>query len=112
MAYDACENFIKEKSMDLNKDQEALFRKSMEEAKNQLHEIDDEMEKLVQMTREKLAKLQDSKKSLSQIYVSSAQLLGEEVEIEQEDNSGQEEGTEQSQEESFQAEDATQDQPS
>ena len=95
--------------MALNKDQEALFRKSMEEAKNQMDGIDDEMEMMVKKTREKLAKLQDSKKSLTQIYVSSAQLLGEEADIE-EDTGEQEGDANKAEEESQTAEDTAPDQ--
>jgi len=74
--------------MALNKDQEDLYRKTMEEAKKQLDGIDDEMEKELQKTREKLAKLQDSKNSFRQIYLGLADLLGEEVEIDSEEDEG------------------------
>ena len=57
----------------------------MNEAKTQLDGIDGEMEKELQKTRERLAKLQESKKSFKQIYVGTAELLGIEVEIEDDD---------------------------
>jgi len=68
--------------MSLTKEQEDLYKKTMDEAKNQLDGIDGEMEKELQKARERLAKLQESKKSFKQIYVGTAELLGIEVEIE------------------------------
>ena len=98
--------------MALNKDQEALFRKSMEEAKNQFEDIDSEMEKLVQETRGKLADLQESKRSLTQIYMSSAQLLGIKVDPEEFNNSEDSDENEQAEQEIPDADEAAQDQPS
>jgi len=83
-------NFIQEKlnlqvnAMALNKEQEELYKKTMEEAKKQLEGIEGEMEKEIQIAREKLAKLQESKESYKQIYIWTAKLLGVEVEIEEE----------------------------
>jgi ElaB/YqjD/DUF883 family membrane-anchored ribosome-binding protein len=71
--------------MSLTKEQEDLYKKTMEQAKNQLDGIDGEMEKELQKARERLAKLQESKKSFKQIYVGTAELLGIEAEIEDED---------------------------
>lgn len=71
--------------MSLSKEQEELYKKTMDEAKRQLDGIDGEMEKELQKARERLAKLQESKKSFRQIYVGTAELLGVEVEIEEED---------------------------
>ena len=71
--------------MSLTKEQEDLYKKTMNEAKTQLDGIDGEMEKELQKTRERLAKLQESKKSFKQIYVGTAELLGIEVEIEDDD---------------------------
>lgn len=71
--------------MSLSKEQEELYKKTMEQAKNQLDGIDDEMEKELQKARERLAKLQESKKSFKQIYVGTAELLGLKVDIEDED---------------------------
>lgn len=66
--------------MALTKEQEALYRKAMEEAKKQLEEIDGKMEQEIQKIREKLAELQESKKSFRQVYEATAKLLGIEVE--------------------------------
>ena len=71
--------------MSLSKEQEDLYKKTMDEAKSQLDGIDGEMEKELQKARERLAKLQESKKSFKQIYVGTAELLGIKVEIEDED---------------------------
>jgi ElaB/YqjD/DUF883 family membrane-anchored ribosome-binding protein len=71
--------------MSLSKEQEELYKKTMEEAKSQLDGIDGEMEKELQKARERLAKLQESKKSFRQVYIGTAELLGVEVEIEEED---------------------------
>jgi ElaB/YqjD/DUF883 family membrane-anchored ribosome-binding protein len=68
--------------MSLSKEQEDLYKKTMDEAKNQLDGIDGEMETELQKARERLAKLQESKKSFKQIYVGTAELLGIKVEIE------------------------------
>jgi len=73
-----------EKIMALNKNQEELYKKTMDEAKAQLDTIDDEMEKVIQNAREKLAALQDSKRSFKQLYEGSARLLGIKIEIEEE----------------------------
>jgi len=70
--------------MALTKDQEDLYRKTMEEAKAQLDTIDEEMEKEIQKARERLAKLQESKRSFRQLYEGAAQLLGVKVDLEDE----------------------------
>lgn len=77
--------------MALTKDQEELYRKTMEEAKAQLETIDEEMEKEIQKARERLAKLQESKRSFRQLYEGAAQLLGMKIEDENaEGGSGEE----------------------
>jgi hypothetical protein len=67
--------------MPLTKEQEELYKKTMEEAKTQFENIDVEMEQEIQKTREILAKLQASKKHFQQIYEATASLLGIEVEV-------------------------------
>jgi hypothetical protein len=62
--------------MALNKNQEELYKKTMDEAKAQLETIDDEMEKVIQNAREKLAGLQESKRSFKQLYEGASRLLG------------------------------------
>jgi hypothetical protein len=75
------ENSRKEKRMPLTKEQEELYKKTMDEAKTQYENIDAEMEKEIQKTREILADLQASKKHFQQIYQATANLLGVEVEL-------------------------------
>ena len=70
--------------MALNKNQEELYKKTMDEAKAQLETIDEEMEKVIQNAREKLAGLQDSKRSFKQLYEGASRLLGIKIEIEEE----------------------------
>jgi hypothetical protein len=79
-------------NMSLTKEQEDLYKKTMNEAKAQLDGIDGEMEKELQKARERLAKLQESKKSFKQIYVGTAELLGIEVEIEDDEDSAPTDG--------------------
>ena len=68
--------------MAFNKDQEDLFRKTMDEVKKQLDSIDSLVEQELQKVREKLAQLQESKKSLKMVYDGTTKLLGIETEFE------------------------------
>ncbi len=72
--------------MSLNKDQEDLYKKTMQEAKRQLEGVDALIEKELQKVREKLAELQESKKSFRMIYEGTAKLLGVESELQDEEN--------------------------
>ncbi|OQX53033.1 MAG: hypothetical protein B5M54_07815 [Candidatus Aminicenantes bacterium 4484_214] len=69
--------------MSLSKEQETLYRKILEEAKEQLEKIDEEIEQEIQKTREVLARLQESKKGFQQVYEGAAKILGIPVEIEE-----------------------------
>ena len=64
-----------------SKEQEDLYRKAMDEAKTELESIDTKMEEEIQKTRERLAKLQESKKYYRQIYEGIAKLLGEDIQL-------------------------------
>jgi uncharacterized membrane-anchored protein YhcB (DUF1043 family) len=79
------ENSTKEKRMPLTKEQEELYKKTMDEAKAQFENIDAEMEQEIQKTREILANLQASKKHFQQIYQATANLLGIEIELSKDD---------------------------
>ena len=57
----------------------------MDEAKIQFENIDADMEQEIQKTREILANLQASKKHFQQIYEATANLLGVEVELNNDD---------------------------
>jgi ElaB/YqjD/DUF883 family membrane-anchored ribosome-binding protein len=70
--------------MGLNKEQEELYKKTMDEVKRQLEHLDEEVEKELQKVRKRLAELQDSKKSLKMVYEGTAKLLGLELEPEEE----------------------------
>jgi hypothetical protein len=67
--------------MALTKEQEELYKKTMAETEKQLKNIDSQMEEEIQKLRAKLAKIQENKKSIKQIYIGIADLLGIEVEI-------------------------------
>jgi len=79
--------------MDLSKDQENLYKKTMEEARKQLKDIDGQMEKEIQKLREKLAQIQESKKYFKQIYEGAAKLLGIEVEEEKKEEKKMDSGS-------------------
>ncbi len=68
--------------MALSKEQEDLYRKTMDEVKRQLDSIDTQVEQELQKVREKLAQLQESKKTLKMVYEGTAKLLGIETELE------------------------------
>jgi hypothetical protein len=69
--------------MALNKEQEALYKKTMDDVKLQLDSIDSEVERELQKVRERLAQLQESKKSLKMVYEGMAKLLGIELETDE-----------------------------
>jgi hypothetical protein len=54
----------------------------MDEVKKQLDSIDSQVEQELQKVREKLAQLQESKKTLKMVYEGTAKLLGIESELE------------------------------
>ncbi len=71
--------------MALSKDQEDIYKKAMEAAKKELDSVDEKMQGEIQKARQRLAELQESKKQHRQIYEGTAQLLGIEVEPEEDD---------------------------
>jgi hypothetical protein len=70
--------------MALNKEQEEIYKKAMDQAKKELDNVDSNMQEEIQKARQKLAQLQESKKHYRQIYEGTALLLGIEVEPEEE----------------------------
>jgi ElaB/YqjD/DUF883 family membrane-anchored ribosome-binding protein len=70
--------------MGLSKELEELYRRTMDEVKKQLDDIDGQVEQELQKVRERLAHLQESKKSLKMVYEGTAKLLGLEVEPDEE----------------------------
>jgi len=79
--------------MALNKEQEEIYKKAMNEAKKELDGVDSKMQEEIQSARQKLADLQESKKHYRQIYEGTALLLGIEVEPEEESELSQAEQT-------------------
>ncbi len=79
--------------MALNKEQEEIYNKAMNEAKKELDGVDTKMQEEIQQARQKLAELQESKKHYRQIYEGTALLLGIEVEPEEESELSQAEQT-------------------
>lgn len=77
--------------MAVNKEQEEIYKKAMDEAKKELDDVDSKMQEEIQKARQKLAELQESKKHYRQIYEGTALLLGIEVEPEEESNLQKEE---------------------
>ena len=72
--------------MTLDKEQTALYRKTMDQAKNQLDGVDSEMEEELEKARVALVDLQESKKLFKQIYESTAVILGVDAELKEEDS--------------------------
>ncbi|MBC7365026.1 MAG: hypothetical protein H5U07_10905 [Candidatus Aminicenantes bacterium] len=70
--------------MAISKEQEELYKKTMEDVKAQLAAIDAEVEKELQRVRQTLAQLQEQKKSLKMVYEGIAKLLGMESDLEEE----------------------------
>ena len=71
--------------MTLDKDQTALYRKTMDQAKSQLDGVDTEMEIELEKTKAILVQLQESKKLLKQIYENAAVIVGVDAELKEED---------------------------
>jgi len=72
--------------MALTRDQEELYRKTLEEVRRQIDEIEVQIEEEIKNVRIKLGDLQKAKKSLLSVYRGMAGLLGEEIETEEEDD--------------------------
>lgn len=69
--------------MSISKEQEALYKKTLEDVRAQLAAIDGEVEKELQRVRQTLAQLQEQKKSLKMVYEGIAKLLGIESDLEE-----------------------------
>lgn len=73
--------------MAVNKEKEDLYKKMMEDAKNQLIALDRQMQEEIQKIREKLAELQAAKKNFKQVYDGAAKILGISAKLEDEQES-------------------------
>jgi len=69
----------------LNTEQEALYKKTMQEVRKQLSSLDAQIEKELALVREKLAALQEQKKTYRLILEGTAKLLGLDMELEEEE---------------------------
>ncbi|HEK86645.1 MAG: hypothetical protein ACPLZD_03865 [Candidatus Saccharicenans sp.] len=70
--------------MGISKEQEELYKKTLEDVRSQLSSIDAEVEKELQRVRQTLAQLQEQKKSLKMVYDGIAKLLGIESDLDEE----------------------------
>ncbi|HOM93830.1 MAG TPA: hypothetical protein P5517_03185 [Candidatus Saccharicenans sp.] len=69
--------------MGISKEQEDLYKKTLEDVRSQLAAIDAEVERELQRVRQTLAQLQEQKKSLKMVYQGIAKLLGIESDLEE-----------------------------
>ncbi len=69
--------------MGISKEQEELYKKTLEDVRGQLAAIDAEVERELQRVRQTLAQLQEQKKSLKMVYQGIAKLLGIESDLEE-----------------------------
>ena len=69
--------------MGISKEQEELYKKTLEDVRSQLSAIDAEVERELQRVRQTLAQLQEQKKSLKMVYQGIAKLLGIESDLEE-----------------------------
>jgi ABC-type Zn2+ transport system substrate-binding protein/surface adhesin len=76
---------IRRRTVALNSEQEALYKKTMQEVRKQLSSLDAQIEKELALVREKLAALQEQKKTYRLILEGTARLLGLEMELEEEE---------------------------
>lgn len=75
--------------MTLSKEQEEQYRKTLEQTKERIRNIEAEMENELEKTRKKLRELLEEKKAMRKIYDGIVVLLGVENEFEkQEEESG------------------------
>ena len=69
--------------MGISKEQEELYKKTLDDVGSQLTAIDAEVERELQRVRQTLAQLQEQKKSLKMVYQGIAKLLGIESDLEE-----------------------------
>ncbi len=70
--------------MALPKEQEAFYKQTLENAKNEIKRIEAEMEKEVAEFKARMAELQKQKEAVRQIYDGAAAILGVPNEFEEE----------------------------
>lgn len=74
---------------EFNKEFRDQYQKTLDLAKKQIHDIESTIEDELARVKERLADLQNKKKSLLQIYAAGCELLGVENEFEKAESSGQ-----------------------
>ncbi len=73
--------------MAMTREQEALYRKTMLEARKQLEGFDRELQRELRKIREHLDQLQESKNPFNRFYAAAAALLG--ISVEEETHAGE-----------------------
>lgn len=68
--------------MDLRRDQEEIYRKTLAEARAQIEEIDLQIEDQIKSIKARLLELQTAKKAMLEVCRSLSKILGEEAVIE------------------------------
>ena len=71
--------------MDLRRDQEEFYRKTLSEVRSQIDEIDIQIEDQIKSIKARLQELQTSKKAMMEVCLGLSKILGEDIIIE--DNS-------------------------
>jgi len=71
--------------MELSKEQQELYQKTMKEIEKQLASIDEYIEEEIRKLKERLKEVQEKKKALRRTYLGLAKLLGAEIEDEEEE---------------------------
>ena len=65
--------------MDLRRDQEEMYRRTLAEARNQIEEIDIQIEDQIKSIKARLQELQTSKKTIQEVCQSLCKILGEDI---------------------------------
>jgi len=74
---------------EITKDLREQYQKTLELAKKQIHDIEATIEEELARVKERLAELQNRKKSLLQMYAAGCELLGVENEFEKAESTSQ-----------------------
>ena len=77
--------------MALTKEQEEFFRKTLEMTRQQIQELNGQIEEELSKVKERLEELDNAKKAAKQIYDGACKILGVENELELEENDVKEE---------------------
>ncbi len=75
-------------AIELSKELREQYQKTLDLAKKQIQEIENTIEEELAKVKEKLAELQNKKKTLLQMYAAGCEILGTENEFEKGESSG------------------------